>query len=157
MSKMTEPSWTAHVARGTTWRRFGFMLVLAPILACAGFLVAFTALFQFFSVLASGETNPQLTGFGRELSRFATSIMDFLTYNTERRPFPFGPWPQETGRRTSQPASAAATKKAPGRRKRRAVPARKRSPRRRPGDAGREEGATRPSEPEEDDDGGASA
>lgn len=101
---MTEPSWTSHVASGAAWRRFGLMVLFAPVLACVGMLVAFTALFQFFGVLASGEVNPQLSGFGRELSRLAAAIIDFLTYNSERRPFPFGAWPAD---RAGEAAAAA--------------------------------------------------
>jgi|GEM_PF-1088118 len=91
----TGTSWTNHVREPSAWRRFGIMLLFAPILCCAGFLVGFIALFQFFTVLASGETNPHLAGLGRELARFSKTIMDFLTYNTERAPFPFAPWPAE--------------------------------------------------------------
>lgn len=86
---MSEPDWTTHIASGTAWKRFGIMLLLTPILGCVGFFVAFTALFQFFGVLANGEANPHLRRCGEDLSRYATSIIDFLTYNTERRPFPF--------------------------------------------------------------------
>ncbi|MGH8427555.1 MAG: DUF4389 domain-containing protein [Gammaproteobacteria bacterium] len=89
---MEESSWTSHVLAGAAWRRFAFMLIFVPVLCCALFLMGFTALFQFFSMLASGETNPQLTGFGHGLARFSAEIMDYLTYNTEQRPFPFTRW-----------------------------------------------------------------
>ncbi|HEX5313949.1 MAG TPA: DUF4389 domain-containing protein [Gammaproteobacteria bacterium] len=102
-----ESSWTSHVLAGATWRRFAFMLIFVPILSCALFLMGFTSLFQFFSMLASGETNPQLTSFGHGLARFAAEIMDYLTYNTERRPFPFAGWQgaERSPRRRSRPAS----------------------------------------------------
>lgn len=111
---MAEPSWTEHVAVGATWRRFGFMLLFVPVLCCAGILIGFTALFQFFSMLASGETNPQLTGFGRELSRLAAAVMDYLTYNRETRPFPFGPWPaSDLGRSPPPPPRPRGAKRPP--------------------------------------------
>jgi len=102
------------------------MLLFAPILCCAGFLVGFVALFQFFTVLASGETNPHLAGLGRELGRFSMAIMDFLTYNTDRAPFPFAPWPAETvspdadsapPRGAARPRSDAASRSARTRRR----------------------------------------
>lgn len=89
-------SWTDHVLAGASWRRFGFMLLCAPLLACVGFLIACIALFQFFSVLASGENNLQLRHLGRDLARLGVAIMDFLTYNTDRKPFPFGTRPSES-------------------------------------------------------------
>lgn len=86
---MSESDWTTHIVAGAAWRRFGIMLLLIPILGCVGFFIAFTALFQFLSVLANGETSPNLRSSGEDLSRYATAIMDFLTYNSEHRPFPF--------------------------------------------------------------------
>lgn len=103
---MTEPSWTTHVLAGAAWRRFGIMLLFAPVLCCAGFLIAFVALFQFFTVLASGETNPHLGSLGGELGRFAGAIIAFLTYNSERPPFPFAPWPGAGARERAPPARA---------------------------------------------------
>ena len=86
---MNEPDWTTHITAGAAWKRFGYMVVFTPILACVGFFIAFTALFQFFNVLAQGEPSPHLTRNGRDLGRYASDIIGFLTYNTEKRPFPF--------------------------------------------------------------------
>ncbi|MGA7964857.1 MAG: DUF4389 domain-containing protein [Gammaproteobacteria bacterium] len=86
---MSEPDWTTHILNGAAWRRFGIMVLLVPILGCVGFFIAFTALFQFLSVLANGETTSNMRHCGEDLSRYATAIIDFLTYNSEHRPFPF--------------------------------------------------------------------
>lgn len=117
---MSEPDWTTHIASGAAWKRFGIMLLLAPILGCVASFVAFMALFQFFSVLANGEPSPHLRQFGEDLSRYATSIIDFLTYNSERRPFPFaarndganaGRKPAPGQGRPAAPARKAASRK----------------------------------------------
>ncbi|MGH8224550.1 MAG: DUF4389 domain-containing protein [Gammaproteobacteria bacterium] len=141
MSETT--SWTDHVLAGASWRRFGFMLLFAPLLGCVGFLIACIALFQFFSVLASGENNAQLRGLGRDLSRLAVAIMNYLTYNTEQKPFPFGAAPRADAVRETTAAavagansetvaqeSARSTRRPAARRKRKATP-RKTTPRRR--------------------------
>jgi len=86
---MNEPDWTTHITSGSAWRRFGLMVAFAPILACVGFIIAFTALFQFFNVLAQGEPSPQLRRNGRELGAYSHDIISFLTYNSEKTPFPF--------------------------------------------------------------------
>lgn len=103
---MNEPDWTTHITAGAAWRRFGLMVVFVPILACVGFFIAFTALFQFFNVLAQGESSPHLGRNGRDLGRYASDIIDFLTYNSEKRPFPFAA--DET---TESPKPAAPRKK----------------------------------------------
>ncbi|MGH8272888.1 MAG: DUF4389 domain-containing protein [Gammaproteobacteria bacterium] len=112
-----ETSWTDHILNGETWLRFLVMLLYTPLLACVGFLIACIALFQFFAMLASGESNAELRALGRDLSRLAMDIADFLTCNTERRPFPFqsGAWeyaretdaPYATRREASEAASVA--------------------------------------------------
>lgn len=105
---MAEPSWTEHILAGAAWRRFGMMLLFAPVLGCLGFLVFFVALFQFFAVLASGETNPHLAGLGHDVARFAAAIMEYLSYNAERPPFPFAPRASDA-RIRRRPRSTAAS------------------------------------------------
>lgn len=82
-------SWTDHVLNGRAWLRFLFMLLFTPLLGCVGFMVLCVALFQFFSVLANGEDNPQLRALGADLNRLGVDIVAFLTWNTECKPFPF--------------------------------------------------------------------
>ncbi|MDX1486673.1 MAG: DUF4389 domain-containing protein, partial [Acidiferrobacterales bacterium] len=48
---------------------------------------------QFLLTLFTGKTNQRLLSFGEALSTFFYQIFRFLTYNTEDKPFPFGPWP----------------------------------------------------------------
>ena len=104
---MSESDWTTHIVAGAAWRRFGIMLLFIPILGCVGCFIAFTAVFQFLSVLANGETSPNLRSSGKDLSRYATTIIDFLTYNSEHRPFPFAaPGAGESSSATSGAATA---------------------------------------------------
>ncbi len=149
-----ETNWTDHVTSGKAWVRFLLMLLFTPLLGCVGFLVVAIGLFQFFSVLASGESNPQLRELGRELSHFAAGLADFLTYNTERRPFPLTTSPPgDAAESVKQPTPeaprptrrAAATRKKPPARRRSA------STREKPvepgGDPGGEAGSKSSSEP----------
>jgi hypothetical protein len=84
-----ETNWPEHILNGQTWLRFLVMLLYTPLLACVGFLIVCIALFQFFAMLASGESNAELRALGGDLSQFGVGIVDFLTCNAERRPFPF--------------------------------------------------------------------
>lgn len=98
---MAERSWLDHVSSGAAWRRFGVMLVLLVVVTCVAFLVFLTSVFQFFGVLSSGEVNPHLSRFGSELAQLTRDIIAFLTYNTEKRPFPFSEWTDEGGAKQS--------------------------------------------------------
>jgi hypothetical protein len=51
--------------------------------------VIVTTVFQFFCVLITRKPNDSVTKFGKELSKYAASIIQYLTYNTESKPWPF--------------------------------------------------------------------
>ena len=76
-----------------TWLRGLFMLLFFLIAGVARFVIAVVVLFQFLSVLFSGNTNAQLLTLGQSLSTYIYQITLFLTFNSEQRPFPFSNWP----------------------------------------------------------------
>ena len=76
------------------WLRGLYMLLFALIYNIAEILVAAVAAFQFVASLFTGKTNEQLIAFGQRLSIFIYQIIQFLTFNSEEKPYPFSPWPQ---------------------------------------------------------------
>jgi len=82
-----------------TWLRGLYMLLFVLISGVARFVIAVLVLFQFFSVLFTGNTNAQLLTLGQNLSTYIYQITLFLTFNSEWRPFPFGSWPDGAPRR----------------------------------------------------------
>ena len=76
-----------------TWLRGLFMLLFFLIAGVARFVIAVVVLFQFLSVLFTGNTNAQLLTLGQSLSTYIYQITLFLTFNSEQRPFPFSSWP----------------------------------------------------------------
>jgi hypothetical protein len=75
------------------WKRGLYMLVFALIYNVAEFVLLAIAVFQFVARLITGRTNPRLQVFGGSLSVFVYQIWRFLTFNTDRLPFPLNPWP----------------------------------------------------------------
>ena len=71
------------------------MLLFVFAYSVAEMIVVFLALFQFFSALFTGRANEPLLQFGKNLSAYIYEILEFQTFNTEVRPFPFMPWPDE--------------------------------------------------------------
>jgi hypothetical protein len=45
------------------------------------------------ATLFTGATNARLREFGQSLAVFIYQIVLFVTFNSDERPFPFGPWP----------------------------------------------------------------
>ncbi|WAR45149.1 DUF4389 domain-containing protein [Methylomonas rapida] len=75
-----------------TWKRIIFMLIYAAIDSMVKLLLWLVVLLQVGSVLLTGSVNPNILGFGRSLSTYHYHILLFLTFNTERLPFPFSDW-----------------------------------------------------------------
>jgi len=58
-------------------------------------LILLVALFQFVAVLFTGRINETVLRLGNNLSFFALETFQYLTFNSNLRPFPFSPWPDE--------------------------------------------------------------
>ena len=84
----------ARLKSGSTWLRLLFMLLTMILFGLANMVGCVVVVLQFFWVLFTGETKKELTRVGHQLALYAGEIIDFLTYNTEERPFPFDrDWP----------------------------------------------------------------
>ncbi len=76
------------------WLRGLLMLAFFLLLGLLKLAVGFLALFQFGSLLLTGEPNPRLARFGAGLSLYLGDLVAYLLCTTDRLPFPFGEWPK---------------------------------------------------------------
>ncbi len=85
-----------HVKTRSTWTRLIFMIICSLFYALSRLVTFVVVGVQFFTVLLTGETNTQLKQLGRSLAVYSFQVVDFLTFNTEVKPFPFdAEWPTE--------------------------------------------------------------
>ena len=83
-----------NVKERSTWLRLLFMVILAFVYGLSRLVIGAVVVIQFFYVLLTGETREQLKAFGHSLAIYSYQIVDYLTFNTEVKPFPFdGDWP----------------------------------------------------------------
>lgn len=75
-----------------TWKRIIFMLIYALIDSLVRLILWLVIFLQTGSVLLTGSTNPNILDFGRNLSTYHYRILLFLTFSTEKLPFPFSEW-----------------------------------------------------------------
>ncbi len=68
-----------------------FMLIFFVAARFVAVLVAFIALFQFICTLITRKPNDNVKDFGKDLSLYAAEIIQFLSYTTDRKPWPFTP------------------------------------------------------------------
>ncbi len=78
----------------STWRRILYMLLFAIAYSVAEMVVFAIVVVQAAFVLFSGRANEQLLDFGAQLSRYIYEVLRYLTFNTDRQPFPFSAWNQ---------------------------------------------------------------
>ncbi len=78
----------------STWLRLVFMLVCVGLYAVTRVVVFAVVALQFFWALFTSEPNVRLTALGHSLALYTCEIIDYLSYFTEERPFPFDKdWP----------------------------------------------------------------
>ena len=75
------------------WLRLFFMILYATLGYLAILVAVFTACFQTFLGFITGGPNSQLKEFSAGLNQFIFQSVQFLTYNSEEKPFPFSDWP----------------------------------------------------------------
>ena len=70
---------------------FGFLYSVAEVVLIA------VIVFQFLTVLLTGNKNDRLLDLGGEISAYIYQALRYLTYNSEQRPYPFSDWPSDQG------------------------------------------------------------
>lgn len=92
-----EPSTPAiedNLKAKSTWMRLVFMLILCFLGWLATMVATVVVVLGFFWVLFTGEANKQLKGAGQGIAKYIYQIIQYLTYNSDERPFPFdASWP----------------------------------------------------------------
>ena len=71
-----------------------FMVIFFIAARFVAVLVTFIALFQFICTLITRKPNDNLKDFGKDLSKYAAEIIEFLCYSTDRKPWPFSSEPE---------------------------------------------------------------
>jgi hypothetical protein len=71
--------------------RLLYMLLYGFVLYLTMSVLAIVVIVQFVFALFSGNANESIRGFSKDLARFIQQIVLFLTYNDDKKPFPFNP------------------------------------------------------------------
>lgn len=82
-----------NVKNRLAWLRLFFILVFALLFYVTSIVLAVTVVVQFGFVLLGGRANAQLQRFGRSLGRYLDEMVQYATFNSDRRPFPFSDFP----------------------------------------------------------------
>jgi len=91
-----------NITARSTWVRLLFMIIYVFLYAISRIVASVVVLIQFFNVLFTGATNEQLKTLGHSLAIYSFEATNYLTFNTEKKPFPFdAAWPTKLPRAES--------------------------------------------------------
>jgi hypothetical protein len=84
-----------NVQNSSVWKRLLFMLLFGFLYSVAEVVLIAVIVFQFLTVLLTGNKNDRLLDLGSEISAYIYQALRYLTYNSEQRPYPFSDWPSD--------------------------------------------------------------
>lgn len=106
-----DKQWKDSIKSESFWLRSVFMVLFFVVYRIVDILVLLVAISQWLYVLLSGDANQGLRKFAKGLSLYVAQIINYLSYNTEEKPYPFSDWPEEnqTAAKTTKRKTARKT------------------------------------------------
>lgn len=93
---MEQEKLRSNITSTSQWLRGIYMLLSVIAVQIAQFVLSFLVIIQFVFSLVTGQSNPRLAQLGHQLNLYVFQILQFLTYNSEEKAFPFRDWPNST-------------------------------------------------------------
>ena len=88
-----DPNVKENVKNVDTWMRGLFIIIFGVIFYFLIGIIWLLVIFQFITKVITGNLNEQLEKFSSGLTQYALQILDYVTFQSETRPFPFSPFP----------------------------------------------------------------
>lgn len=82
-----------NLSQQSTWMRGLYMVLFAIFYKVAELVLFAVVIFQFLLNLFTGNTNPRLLKLGQSIATYVYQVMQYLNYNSDYQPYPFGAWP----------------------------------------------------------------
>lgn len=77
----------------SVWQRLLYMLLFVIAYSVVETILTAIVVIQILFRLFTGKTNGRLLAFSAEASRYIYDVLQYLTFNSEEKPFPFNDWP----------------------------------------------------------------
>jgi hypothetical protein len=92
-TQTNEGHYCPKIPNPRNWIRLVYMLIFALLLHLAGIVMWVLCSLQFLFAFFTGKDNDNLRSLGASIAAFVHQALDFVSYNTEQKPFPFAAWP----------------------------------------------------------------
>ena len=83
-----------NIKKQSTWMRGLYILLFSIFYGIAEFVMYMIIIFQFLLKLLTGDTNDRLRKLAQGISTYIYQILQFLSFNSDSHPYPFGAWPK---------------------------------------------------------------
>ncbi|WP_062269958.1 DUF4389 domain-containing protein [Endozoicomonas arenosclerae] len=77
------------------WLRLLFMVLFYMVANLAGLLILVISVVQVAHGFIKTEPNSRLLEFSSGLNQYFYQIIQFMTYNSDTKPYPFSDWPEQ--------------------------------------------------------------
>lgn len=84
----------SEVKKTEKWSRALYMVVFLIAISIAEILLVSIMAFQFVLVLFTSKKNSNLLPLCKSLSSYIKDLYLYLTYCSDKKPYPFGEWPK---------------------------------------------------------------
>lgn len=84
------------------WLRLVFMLLFVVAGYFAAIIALMTGIVQAIHGFVTGEPNARLLSLSDSINQYLFQILQYITYNSESKPYPFSDWPESAQGRTPE-------------------------------------------------------
>lgn len=84
-----------NIKNSHSWLRLLYILLFALIFSLAELLLWSIVVLQFGFQLFTSQPNARLLEFSRGFNAYLWQIVQFVSYRSEEKPYPFNDWPKE--------------------------------------------------------------
>lgn len=83
-----------NIKKPSTWKRGLYMLLFAFLSRIAEVVLFAVVVLQFLLKLLTDNTNERLAKLGQGISTYLYQVFQYLSFNSDYHPYPFGAWPK---------------------------------------------------------------
>lgn len=83
-----------NIKQPSTWKRGLYIILFAIFYSIAEVILFAVVVFQFLLKLFTGNTNDRLLKLGQSIATYIYQVIQFITFNSDYQPYPFGAWPK---------------------------------------------------------------
>ena len=83
-----------NIKKPSTWKRGLYMLLFSFLSRIAEVVLFAVVVLQFLLKLLTDDTNERLGKLGQGISTYLYQVFQYLSFNSDYQPYPFGAWPK---------------------------------------------------------------